>query len=166
MKTAVLLLLSLAGISCAQDKKMDNKSTENKAPETTQDKKRLESVTWDLKTHKLVWVVEHGAEENGEFVAKSSDRYEISPDDAVMAFSDEKRGFTREEASSLHKLLDTLSLYCAESVIWWDQGEGNPLDGAPGKKPAEGNGQRVEQKPHKQVQPEDHGLLVAFKPKD
>ena len=124
MKTAVVMLLSMAAISCAQDKKAESRPANG-----NRDKKRLESVTWDLKNHKLVWVVERGSEKNGEFVANGSDRYEITPDEAVMQVADEKRGFTKEEASSLHKLLDTLSLYCAESVIWWDQGEGVPLDG-------------------------------------
>jgi hypothetical protein len=27
----------------------------------------------------------------------------------------------------LHKLLDTLAIYCAESVVWWDQGQGNEV---------------------------------------
>lgn len=156
MKTAVVLMLSMAAISCAQDKKAENNS-QNRAEEKTAgqpgEKKRLDSVTWDLKNHKLVWVIQTGAEQNGEFVAKRSDRYEIMPDKAVMAFADEKRGFTEEEAASLHKLLDTLSLYCAESVIWWDQGEGERLDGTPGQRrtrprnqtPDPGRKQRVEQ---------------------
>ena len=54
-----------------------------------------------------------------------------------MAFAEHRRGFTKEEATSLHRLLDTLSLYCAESVIWWDQGQGEPLDGKPASKPAD-----------------------------
>ena len=115
MKTALVLLLSVAAISCAEDKK-------------PADQKRLQSVTWDLTTHKLVWVVQRGTEQNGQFTPAGADRYEIAPDDAVMSFSNEKRGFTTDEAASLHKLLDTLSLYCAESVIWWDQGQGDKLD--------------------------------------
>ena len=144
MKTAVVMLLSMAAISCAQDRKAEGpvpdgakEKSESKAPDAAKDKekKRLESVTWDLKTHKLIWVVEHGSDQNGQFVASGSDRYEITPDDAVMKYEDQRRGFTMEEASSLHKLLDTLSLYCAESVIWWNQGEGVPLDGkTPSKK--------------------------------
>ncbi len=122
MKSAVLLLLSFAILSSAEDRK----------PE---DQKRLQSVTWDLKTHKLVWVVEKGVERDGNFVPNGSDRYEISPDEASMSFLKEKRGFTREEANSLHKLLDTLSLYCAESVVWWDKGEGVPMDPDSGEKP-------------------------------
>ncbi|MEX2264918.1 MAG: hypothetical protein WD696_23390 [Bryobacteraceae bacterium] len=89
----------------------------------------MESVTWDLKSHKLIWVVETGQVQNGEFKAKESKRYEITPDDAVMTVAQERRGFTKEEASALHKLLDTLALYCAESVIWWDKGEGNKIEG-------------------------------------
>ena len=50
-----------------------------------------------------------------------------------MAKSEEQRGFGEQEAVALHKLLDTLSLYCAESVVWWDRGQGRPLQ--PGHKP-------------------------------
>ena len=158
MKTAVVMLLSMAGLSCAQDKKADN----NNRPDTKQsegagDKKRLQSVTWDLNSHKLVWVIQHGVEQNGQFVAKGSDRYEISPDEAVMKFANEQRGFTREEATSLHKLLDTLSLYCAESVIWWDQGQGEPVDGSGSR----GKGDRVEQ-PRKEESKPAKKVLVAF----
>ena len=113
MKTLAVWLLFTAAV-CAQ----------SPAPET----KRLSSVNWDLKSHKLVWVVQNGTVVNGEFRTTSSDTYEISPDKAVMAYADEKRGFTAEEAAVLHKLLDTLSLYCAESVVWWDRGQGVKLD--------------------------------------
>ncbi len=137
MKTVWVLLLSFAAVAGAADKKTDQPN-----------KKRLESVTWDLKNHKLVWVVQSGAEVDGEFVPSSSDKYEISPDDAVMSIGQERRGFTEEEAASLHKLLDTLSLYCAESVVWWDQGQGVKLDedGKPAAKPGktEPKGQKVD----------------------
>ena len=141
MRIAALLFLSLAGISCAEEKKPE--ANQGGAAGTTE-KKRLESVTWDLKSHKLVWVVQKGVEEDGKFVVKTTDRYEISPDDAVMAFSNEKRGFTDDEAASLHKLLDTLSLYCAESVVWWDAGEGKRVD----PNQPESNKHRVEHHQH------------------
>jgi hypothetical protein len=115
VKTLGVLFLSVAALSCAEDQR-------------AADKKRLESVTWDLKSHKLVWVVQKGVEKDGEFQSKGSEKYEISPDDAVMAVLDEKRGFTKDEAKALHRLLDTLSQYCAESVVWWDRGEGEKLD--------------------------------------
>ena len=126
MKILAALLICFAGISSAQDFKAEEQ-------ENQKDKKRLESVTWDLKSHKLMWVVQRGKVENGKFTTVSKDTYEITPDDAVMAFSDERRGFTKEEAKSLHQLLDTLSLYCAESVVWWDQGQGIKLGPDSGK---------------------------------
>lgn len=166
MKTAVVLMLSMAAISCAQDKKPENKP-ENKTTANAGDKKRLESVTWDLTNHKLTWVVQRGVERNGEFVPQRSDRYEITPDDAVMSFADEKRGFTQEEAASLHKLLDTLSLYCAESVVWWDQGQGERLDGTPSrreakppKNPTPGRKLRVEER-RKPGKPAGRSVLIA-----
>jgi hypothetical protein len=111
----------LAALSCAEDQR---------APE----KKRLESVTWDLKAHRLVWTIQKGVEaKDGDFQVKSTERYEISPDEAVMLFAEEKRGFTKDEARALHRLLDTLSQYCAESVVWWDRGEGDRLDKDGGK---------------------------------
>jgi hypothetical protein len=85
-----------------------------------------------------------------EFVASSSDRYEIAPDEAVMQFSTEKRGFTEQEAVNLHRMLDTLSLYCAESVVWWDEGQGTKLD------PKKENPQREQVKKKKRrVSPSD-----------
>lgn len=115
MKTALLLTLSAVAVVWAQDKPAD-------------EAKRLESVTWDLNTHKLVWVVQTGKQVDGEFIPSSSARYEVSPDEASMHFAEETRGFTAEEAASLHHLLDVLSLYCAESTDWWDQGQGAPID--------------------------------------
>ena len=115
MKTALLLMLSAGALVWAQDKPAD-------------EAKRLESVTWDLTTHKLVWVVQTGSQVDGEFVPTSSARYEVSPDEASMHFAEETRGFTAEEAASLHHLLDVLSLYCAESTDWWNQGQGSPME--------------------------------------
>lgn len=117
---ALLLVLLFTGVSCAQEK----------------ERKRLESVTWDLKSHKLVWVVQTGkVTEKGDFTPVKSDRYEITPDKAMMTVRDESRGFTRQEADAVRELLDVLSRYCAASVEWWDKGEGTPLDGAQPNKP-------------------------------
>jgi hypothetical protein len=139
MRFAAVLVMCCVGVSCAEERKEGGvHNTPRQGEAAKSDKKRLESVTWDLKSHKLVWVVQTGEPgSNGNFVAKTTERYEISPDDAVMAVKAEKRGFTEQEAASLHKLLDTLSLYCVESVVWWDRGEGDPIDG---------NGQRVKKK--------------------
>jgi hypothetical protein len=125
MKSALSLLLSFAAVSFAADPQ-----SVNDPPPADKGKlvKKLGSVTWDLDAHRLVWVVQKGTIVNEKFVLASEERYEISPGDAIMAASGEKRGFAASEADSLQKLLDVLSLYCAESVVWWDQGEGTPVD--------------------------------------
>jgi hypothetical protein len=101
--------------------------------EPSEEVKRLGSLTWDPEARKLVWVVQKGAMVNGAFVPSGEQKYEISPDDAVMSVQQEQRGFDNDEAQSLHHLLDVLSLYCAESVVWWEQGQGTPI--APGTHP-------------------------------
>jgi len=124
MKTVFVLLLSCAAIFAA-----DPKTSPVKEPDmgSKAEVKRLGSVTWDLEAHKLVWIVQKGAMVNGEFVPSSEQRYAISPDQARMMVSEEERGFDGDEAVSLHHLLDVLSLYCAESVVWWDEGQGAPV---------------------------------------
>ena len=156
MRIGLILILFAGSFAWAQDK--DTEST-----------KRLNSVTWDLNTHKLVWVVETGKEVNGAFVPATSQKYEVSPDEAVMMFQDEARGFTADEAASLHHLLDVLSLYCAESTVWWDQGQGVPVDkkttkSTPdGKAAPDGKAVRVEQqqpKPKKPVRVLDGNMIA------
>ena len=120
MRTAVILLLSCATFSLAQDMKIVPPPAASDSD--AQQYKRLASVTWDLDTHKLVWIVQKGIEVNGEFVPKTTDRYEVSPNEAFMAMKDEKRGIEGDEAKSLHDLLGVLSLYCVESTVWWENG--------------------------------------------
>jgi hypothetical protein len=115
MKTVFVLCFSLATLVFAEDN-------------TTIQIKRVASVTWDAKDAKLVWVVQNGVEEKGEFVPSSEERYEISPNDAVMAFQGEKRGFTDTEAARLLTLLRVLTVYCVQSTEWWYQGESAPSD--------------------------------------
>jgi len=126
MKTALVLIFSFAAASFAADSKADRV----KDPEVRTNSgevKRLGTVTWDLDAHKLVWVVQKGAMVEGEFVPSSEQKYEISPDRAAMMVADEERGFDGDEAVTLHHLLDVLSVYCAESVVWWDEGQGTPV---------------------------------------
>jgi hypothetical protein len=148
-KTIAVLILTCAGLPCAQEHKA---AAEPQSPAV---KKRLQSVTWDLTKHKLVWVVERGEIREEEFVPVGSQRYEIAPDEAVMQFSEERRGFSREEAVALHTLLDTLTRYCVESVIWWEQGQGDKLDGK--EKPKK---EQVEH-PKKSPPPPNPEYLVA-----
>jgi hypothetical protein len=86
----------------------------------------------DLTTHKLTCIVEKGTMVDGEFVPSSGLKYEVSPDDALMAFGGEQRSFGEEEAANLHLLLDVLSRYCVDSVVWWDHGNARPTSPAPG----------------------------------
>src|SRR3954447_1071196 len=130
MKTALVLMFSFVAASLAADFKA-NPVKEPDIRSSTGEVKRLGSVTWDLESHKLVWVVQKGSMVNGEFVATSEQRYAISPDQARMMVEEEERGFDGQEAVSLHRLLDVLSLYCAESVVWWDDGQGTPATSRP-----------------------------------
>jgi hypothetical protein len=123
MKTALIVLLSCATLSLAQDAKVAPKDTPQ-TPSDSPEYKRLASVTWDLDSHKLVWVVQKGSKVNGEFIPKSADRYEVSPSEAAMGVKDEKRPIAKDEASSLFDLLSVLSLYCVESTEWWEAGGG------------------------------------------
>ncbi len=134
MKTTLILLLSCATFSFAQDMKTAPPTAPRIAPQTqapeSQAFKRLASVTWDLDTHKLVWVVQKGVEVDGAFVAKSTDRYEVSPGEASMVLKEEKRAIGADEASSLHDLMSVLSLYCIESTVWWEGGAADGTDPA------------------------------------
>jgi hypothetical protein len=122
MKTVLALFLSFAALAVAQD-------AVALAPDSEAIKaKRVASVTWDLQTHKLVWVVQNGVQQNGEFVPSSEERYEVSPQEGAMAFEGEQRGFAIQEAAWLQQLLNILTVYCAESVVWWNAGQGEPLD--------------------------------------
>jgi hypothetical protein len=140
MKTALILCLSIAAALLAADPKPNPvKGPEKQPPEEV---KRLGALTWNPEAHKLVWVVQKGSMVNGAFVPTAEQKYEISPDDAVMEVANEQRGFDNDEATTLHHLLDVLSLYCAESVVWWDEGQGTPVTqhphpakpGTPGEK--------------------------------
>ena len=86
--------------------------------------KRVTSVTWDVASGKLVWVVQDGQQQNGEFAGSSEQRYEISPKEAVMAVEGQQREFTDTEVTRLWTLLRALTLYCVESTMWWETGQG------------------------------------------
>jgi len=131
MKTALIATLSLAALAFTGLAQTAATKAEPKPDEI----RRLNAVTWDLKTHTLSWSVEKGTETNGEFSATSTQRYEIKPDAATMAVAEENRRLDHDEAALLHRLLDTITLYCAQSVVWWDHGEGervmNDREGRP-----------------------------------
>lgn len=152
MKTALILLLSCAAALFAADPKPVKDPAVN--PPQSEEVKRLASVTWDLGSEKLVWIVQKGSMVNGEFVPTSEQKYEISPDNAVMAVATEQRGFDGDEAQALHHLLDILSVYCAESVVWWDQGQGKPMKPGTPNTPGKTDKNTVDQKPVRVGQPD------------
>ncbi len=146
MKSALMLLVSLAAVAGATDPK----------PPAAGEVKKLASVTWNLDTQKLVWTVQKGAIVDGKFVPVSEERFEISPDHAVMASADEQRGLEEEEAAELQHLLDVLSLYCAQSVVWWAHGQ---VPRAPEVKP-----DKSAPKPPEKAPPVKVGRVSAYGP--
>jgi hypothetical protein len=149
MKIALPTVCSLMLLTFGAQAQIKAKADTSPKPDEL---RRLESVTWDLKTHTLRWTVQKGTEVNGDFVPSSSERYEITPDQALMTAGGEKRGFETDEAVLLHRLLDAISMYCAQSVVWWEHGEGTPV----------GDGPKLEE-PMKPAAPEEK---PAAKPTD
>jgi hypothetical protein len=86
---------------------------------------RLESVTWDVATCELVWVVSTGIKIGSRYTPSERQTYRMDMDAAVMQVGLEKRAFDIEEAEGVHDLLDLISRYAAESSIWWENGEGD-----------------------------------------
>jgi hypothetical protein len=125
MRIVAVCLLSLSAVLAANAQAQPIKVNPGE-PQPDQIK-RLGSVTWDLSTHKLIWVVQKGTVTDGKFAPVFEQRYEVSPDEATMSVAEEKRGFGEDEALTLHHLLDVLSVYCAESVVWWEHGESDSL---------------------------------------
>src|SRR5215469_4975561 len=125
MKTALALILfgTLAFADGNQG------SADRVAPDQGTAVKRIGSITWNAEAGKLEWVVQSGTMRDGNFVPSSEEtHYEITPEQAMMAFQGQQRGFTDQEAAWLQGLLHVLSVYCAESTVWWDQGLGVPFD--------------------------------------
>ncbi|HET8547233.1 MAG TPA: hypothetical protein VFL57_04480 [Bryobacteraceae bacterium] len=96
----------------------------------------LESITWNPTQHRLTWTVAKGTlDGDGKFQPSNPGvTYEIDMDAAVMTLNGEGRRFSRAEAIRMRPLMDILARYAAESTVWWDQGQGEPLDGGRGRK--------------------------------
>jgi hypothetical protein len=90
--------------------------------------RRLESVTWDSVKHTLIWDVSKGERKGNRYQPQSRDRYEINMDDATMTVNGESRRFSADEASDVRTLMDFISRYALESTVWWENGEGDPVD--------------------------------------
>ncbi len=124
MKTAFALIFSLSTLAFTTLAE-DNPAT----PDNGTPAKRIASVNWNTQSGKLEWAVQSGVMRDGDFVPSSEEtHYEITPEQAMMAFQGQQRGFTGQEAEWLQGLLHVLTVYCAESTVWWEQGQGLPLD--------------------------------------
>jgi hypothetical protein len=152
MKTALALGFSLCTLAFSSLALADGNGS--KGEEATP-AKRVASVTWNAQSGKLEWVVQSGFIRNEDFVPSGEEtHYEISPEEAIMAFQGQQRGFTDQEAAWLQGFLQVLTLYCAESTVWWDQGEGVPLDrGKPTGRPPAGKSPDPDTAPHKVLTP-------------
>ena len=91
--------------------------------------RRLEGVTWNPAEHKLTWTVATGKMTEGKFEARERFTYQIDMDAAVMTTNGQDRRFSKQEAVRVHALMDMVAKYAAESTIWWDAGEGEPVSG-------------------------------------
>ena len=134
MKTVLALMLSFAGLAAAQQAASPVGIAPENEPVNT---KRVRSVTWDLQNQKLDWVVESGITKDGQFTPSSQEHYQVSPGEQTMTSNGQRRAFTEEEAVWLNHLLSVLTMYCAESVVWWLQGEsGTPGQQGPAAEPS------------------------------
>lgn len=147
-----LLTLSLAFVAGAQQ-------DETK----TRQARRLESVTWSPADHKLTWTVVDGSLKNGKFEPGKKFSFEINMDAATMHASGEDRRFSKQEAASVHRLMDLVAKYAAESTLWWEAGEGERMDGSdPSKIDRKGNDRRPEylpERPNRRENPRDRKVI-------
>ncbi len=90
--------------------------------------RRLESVTWDSVKHELKWEISTGRKKADGYQPRSSNRYEIKMDKAIMTFNGSSRRFSQDEALRVRMLMDFVSKYAVESTVWWENGEGEPID--------------------------------------
>ncbi len=98
--------------------------------------RRLESVTWNSVKHELTWVISKGEKQGAAYKALANDNYEINMDSATMTYNGQTRRFSKEEAANVHVLMDLISKYAVDSTVWWDDGQGDPVNGKDGGKDA------------------------------
>jgi hypothetical protein len=108
-------------------KKEGSPSVEQDGPDNTT--RRLEFVRWNPLTHQLTWDVSKGKKDGAAFKTVTTDHYEIDMDDAIMSVSGERRRFSEEEAANVHMLMNLIAKYAIDSTVWWNDGQGEPIDG-------------------------------------
>jgi hypothetical protein len=117
------------------------------AEKSEREARRLESITWNPIDHKLTWTVNTGAMNQGKFEGGKKLTYEIKMDQALMTFDGEDRRFSKTEAVSVHRLMDLVAKYAAESTLWWEAGEGERLG-------PDGGSSKVDRKKDEHKRPE------------
>jgi len=131
---AALILVAGAVSAQSGDAASTGKSETGDGPQstpgTTQQLRRIESVTWNPVTDELTWVVSAGVSSSGSYKRETSMTYLIHLGSATMVFNGQRRRFDADEADNVRKLIDVLGLYAAESTIWWEAGMGQKLDNA------------------------------------
>ncbi len=98
------------------------------APEADKPR-RLESVTWNSVSHELTWVISEGEKKGNAYKPQANQNYLINMDDATMTFDGETRRFSTEEATNVRMLMDLIAKYAVDSTVWWDDGQGDPVNG-------------------------------------
>lgn len=101
--------------------------------------RQLESVTIRIEPCRLVWTVSEGRREDGKYVPERLIDYAIDLHDATMVLDSaptDVRHFEEEEAAAVHRLVEALSQYAAESTVWYEMGKGKVK---PKAAPAKGN---------------------------
>ena len=117
---AGIVALAMASMAAAQEQSEENK----KKPA-----RRLETITWSPVDHKLTWTVSAGkVGGGGTFDGDRKLTYVIDMDDATMTVEGDDRRFSKAEAVSVHRLMDLISKYAAESTVWWEAGEGEKVN--------------------------------------
>lgn len=136
-------LLALPVIGCAQEERRapdqarapTRRTAQQDEPEQAESPRRLESVTWNSVRHELTWVISNGDKGGGTLYRPGpSENYRISLDEATMSYEGETRRFGRDEASNVHVLMDLIAKYAVDSTVWWEDGQGDPVNGREPKK--------------------------------
>jgi hypothetical protein len=109
--------------------------------------RRLESVSWSPVKHRLTWEISSDAEKTDSIPAVKTDHYEIQMDDATMTYNGETRRFSENEALQVRAVMDVISKYAADSTLWWEEGQGDPVDGSTAPRP------RTKEKPRTTADP-------------
>lgn len=97
--------------------------------------RRLESFTWDSVKHQLTWKVSKGDKAGDSYKPLATNQYNIDMDNATMTVAGETRRFSKEEADNVQVLMGLISEYAVESTVWWEKGEGDPVDGKGSRAP-------------------------------